>query len=80
MVGGDESLKDPIFRAMIRAGELAGEVYLATDNSSGKVVAVAVWFPPGISLFNSSDFFFVYSTSTHSFAEKNRGLWVLTIS
>ncbi|KAJ7510317.1 hypothetical protein B0H11DRAFT_1958498 [Mycena galericulata] len=55
MVGGDESLKDPIFRAMIRAGELAGEVYLATDNSSGKVVAVAVWFPSGVSLFDSEE-------------------------
>jgi hypothetical protein len=54
MVGGDESLKDPIFRAMIRAGELAGEVYFATDNDSHKVVGIAVWFPPGKSLFDSS--------------------------
>ncbi|KAJ6577323.1 hypothetical protein B0H19DRAFT_553612 [Mycena capillaripes] len=50
MVGGDESLKDPIFRAMIRAGELAGEVYFAIDNISNKVVGVAIWFPPGKSL------------------------------
>ncbi|KAJ7650623.1 acyl-CoA N-acyltransferase [Roridomyces roridus] len=55
MVGGDESLKDPIFRAMIRAGELAGQVYLATDDDSGKVVAVAVWYPPGTALFNSEE-------------------------
>ncbi|KAJ7454834.1 hypothetical protein FB451DRAFT_656051 [Mycena latifolia] len=54
MVGGDESLKDSIFRAMILAGELAGEVYLATD-SSNKVVAIAVWFPPGKSLFDSEE-------------------------
>ncbi|KAJ7116333.1 hypothetical protein C8R44DRAFT_792209 [Mycena epipterygia] len=53
MVGGDETLKDPIFRAMIRAAELEGEVYFATDSS--KVVAVAVWFPPGKSLFNSEE-------------------------
>ncbi|KAJ7914870.1 hypothetical protein B0H13DRAFT_2001438 [Mycena leptocephala] len=55
MVGGDESLKDPIFRAMIRAGELAGEVYFATDNDSHKVVGIAVWFPPGKSLFDSEE-------------------------
>jgi len=59
MVGGDESLKDPIFRAILRAGELAGEVYLATDNSSNKVVGVAVWFPPGRTLFDSSDAFYL---------------------
>ncbi|KAJ7039530.1 hypothetical protein C8F04DRAFT_1085594 [Mycena alexandri] len=53
MVGGDESLKDPIFRAMIRAGELAGEVYFATDDNTQQVVGVAVWFPPGKSLFES---------------------------
>ncbi|KAJ6570246.1 hypothetical protein DFH09DRAFT_425251 [Mycena vulgaris] len=55
MVGGDESLKDPIFRAMILASELAGEIYLATDSTSDKVVAVALWFPPGKSLFDSEE-------------------------
>ncbi|KAJ7746594.1 hypothetical protein B0H16DRAFT_1421514 [Mycena metata] len=55
MVGGDESLKDPIFRAMIRAGELAGEVYFATDDDTQQVVGVAVWFPPGTSLFESEE-------------------------
>ncbi|KAF8207231.1 acyl-CoA N-acyltransferase [Mycena galopus ATCC 62051] len=55
MVGGDEHLKALIWRAMIRAGLLAGEVYFAIDNSSHKVVGVAVWFPPGNSLFDSAE-------------------------
>ncbi|KAF7330357.1 N-acetyltransferase domain-containing protein [Mycena venus] len=55
MVGGDESLKAAIWRAMIRAGLLDGEVYFATDDSSHKVVGVAVWFPPGKSLFDSEE-------------------------
>ncbi|KAJ7116334.1 hypothetical protein C8R44DRAFT_792212 [Mycena epipterygia] len=55
MVGGDEKLKDPIFRAMIRAGETDGQVWLTTDSSSNKVVAVAVCFPPGKSLFDSEE-------------------------
>ncbi|KAJ6629286.1 hypothetical protein B0H10DRAFT_1359576 [Mycena sp. CBHHK59/15] len=55
MVGDDDSLKDPVFRAMIRAGELDGEVYLATEIGSMKVVGVAVWFPPGKSLFATEE-------------------------
>ncbi|KAJ7352499.1 hypothetical protein DFH08DRAFT_859145 [Mycena albidolilacea] len=55
MVGGNESLKTLIWSAMIRAGLLAGEVYFAIDNSSKKVVGVAVWFPPGKSLFDSEE-------------------------
>ncbi|KAJ6448893.1 hypothetical protein C8R45DRAFT_1114959 [Mycena sanguinolenta] len=54
MVGGDEELKTQIWRAMIRAGLLAGEVYFALD-SSHKVLGVAVWFPPGKSLFDSEE-------------------------
>ncbi|KAJ7844407.1 hypothetical protein B0H14DRAFT_2776814 [Mycena olivaceomarginata] len=55
MVGGNESLKALIWRAMIHASLLAGEVYFATDNSSHKVVGVALWFPPGKSLFDSEE-------------------------
>lgn len=72
MVGGDEKLKDPIFRAMIRAAELEGEVYFATD--SGNVVAVAVWFPPGKSLFDSSVMFFNLKPSNMSRREEQRAL------
>ncbi|KAJ6630985.1 hypothetical protein B0H10DRAFT_2207371 [Mycena sp. CBHHK59/15] len=55
MVGDDDSLKGPVFRAMIRAGELDGEVYLATEIGSMKAVGVAVWFPPGKSLFATEE-------------------------
>lgn len=50
MVGGDETLKDALFRCMIRAAEVAGETYIVTD-TTGKLVAIAVWFPPGQTLF-----------------------------
>lgn len=50
MVGGDKKLADPLFRSMIRAGEVAGEIYIVTDIAN-KLVAIAVWFPPGTTLF-----------------------------
>ncbi|KAJ7671663.1 hypothetical protein DFH06DRAFT_1366923 [Mycena polygramma] len=56
MVGGDNAdLKGQIFRAMMRAGELDGEVYFAINNSSNQVVGVAVWFPPGKLLFDTKE-------------------------
>ncbi|KAF7316948.1 N-acetyltransferase domain-containing protein [Mycena chlorophos] len=54
MVGGDQSLKSVIFRAMTRAGELEGEVYFATENATGKIIGIAIWFPPGTALFGSA--------------------------
>ncbi|KAJ7284605.1 hypothetical protein C8J57DRAFT_697772 [Mycena rebaudengoi] len=55
MTGGDETLKGELFRAMIRAANIAGEIYLATDPSSNKIVAFTLWFPPGTSLFDSEE-------------------------
>ncbi|KAJ6460370.1 hypothetical protein C8R47DRAFT_994075 [Mycena vitilis] len=56
MVGGDNAdLKGQIFRAMMRAGELGGEVYFAIDDGSNQVVGVAVWFPPGKLLFDTEE-------------------------
>ncbi|KAJ7220011.1 hypothetical protein GGX14DRAFT_559824 [Mycena pura] len=81
MVGGVESLKDPIMRAILRAGELDGQVYLATDVTSQKVVGVAVWFPPGNMLFSTpqqralgfDDFMKQLSPQTKSFWEDSYG-------
>lgn len=53
MVGGDDTLKPFIFRAMLRAGELSGEIHLVTETNSDKMVAVAIGFPPGKSLFDT---------------------------
>lgn len=50
MVGEDTSLKDPLFRCMIRAGTLAGKTYLAIDESE-QIVGLAVWLKPGETLF-----------------------------
>lgn len=53
MVGGDKSLKDLLFSAMIRAGHLAGKFYVATETTTNKTVAFAVWFPPGQGLWET---------------------------
>ncbi|KAJ7263745.1 hypothetical protein C8J57DRAFT_1070330, partial [Mycena rebaudengoi] len=55
VAGGDEILKGELFRAMIRAANIAGEIYVATDASSNKIVAFTLWFPPGTSLFDSEE-------------------------
>jgi hypothetical protein len=65
---------------MIRAGLLAGEVYFATDNSSNKVVGVAVWFPPGKSLFDSSDLSSFIQYSSNMSPGKSSERWDLMTS
>lgn len=47
MTGGNKSLVGPLFRAMIRACELAGRVYIATVADTGAVAGLALWFAPG---------------------------------
>jgi hypothetical protein len=50
-VGGNRDLEEPLIKSMIRAGLLLGEVYVAVDDF-GKILAVAVWSPPGDLLFS----------------------------
>jgi len=49
--GGNKDLEDSLFRSMTRAGVLMGGVYFAVDES-GKILAVAMWSPPGDVLFS----------------------------
>ncbi|CAA7270044.1 unnamed protein product [Cyclocybe aegerita] len=63
LTGGDPSLIGPQFRAIIAAGHLAGEVYIASAKLSSSdahaekdvPVAVAVWFPPRTSLWSTEE-------------------------
>lgn len=53
MVGGDDSLLDPLFRAMIRCGALEGKLIIATDDAE-RAIGVSVWFGPGHTIFATS--------------------------
>jgi hypothetical protein len=54
MTGGNKSLVGPLFRAMIRACQLAGRVYIATVIDTGSIAGLALWFPPGKVLWQKS--------------------------
>ncbi|KAG2105165.1 hypothetical protein BD769DRAFT_1504586 [Suillus cothurnatus] len=54
MTGGNKSLEGPLFRAMIRACQLAGRVYIATVIDTGAIAGLALWFPPGQVLWEKS--------------------------
>ncbi|KAG0700585.1 hypothetical protein DFH29DRAFT_1080605 [Suillus ampliporus] len=54
MTGGNKSLEGPLFRAMITACQLAGELYLATVIDTGVICGIALWFPPGKTLWEKS--------------------------
>ncbi|KAG2750436.1 hypothetical protein P692DRAFT_20831936 [Suillus brevipes Sb2] len=53
MTGGNKSLVGPLFRAMIRACQLAGRVYTATVIDTGAIAGLALWFPPGTALWQN---------------------------
>ncbi|KAF8817269.1 hypothetical protein BYT27DRAFT_7201705 [Phlegmacium glaucopus] len=51
--GNDPVATELLVRAVVAAGLMAGEVYAAYDGElDGKVVGVAVWFPPGREMFD----------------------------
>ncbi|KAG1742450.1 hypothetical protein EDB19DRAFT_1701110 [Suillus lakei] len=53
MTGGNKSLQGPLFRAMIRACLLVGEVYIATVIDTSAIAGITLWFPPGKALWDS---------------------------
>ncbi|EPQ52571.1 hypothetical protein GLOTRDRAFT_46618, partial [Gloeophyllum trabeum ATCC 11539] len=55
LVGGDWSLHSPLFRAMIRASALEGEIYVVKDPESKVIVSSGFWFPPRRELFGTED-------------------------
>lgn len=52
LTAGNPTLVAPMARSIIRAGALAGEVYLATDQKDG-VVGFSVWMSPGKDMFTT---------------------------
>jgi hypothetical protein len=76
MTGGNKSLEGPLFRAMIRACQLAGKVYTATVIDTGAIAGLALWFPPGKVLWQKSVAIIAgYTTSliVRSDAQRNLG-------
>ena len=51
MLGGDLSLRDEMYAAMIRATLLEGAVYVV--EVEGRVVSLALWFRKPMSLFGT---------------------------
>ncbi|PPQ80302.1 hypothetical protein CVT26_008830 [Gymnopilus dilepis] len=54
MTGGNKDLESLLFRAMTRAGALAGHLYVLESHQEG-ILSVALWYPPGRKLFGSEE-------------------------
>jgi hypothetical protein len=51
--GNDPVATEALMRAVVAAGVMAGEVYVACDGRGDEnIVGVAVWFPPGREMFD----------------------------
>ncbi|KIJ30506.1 hypothetical protein M422DRAFT_187010 [Sphaerobolus stellatus SS14] len=58
MIGGNNALRLPLFRALIPAGALDRETYVVVDEK-GKIVSYVLWFAPGRSLFQTYAFHYL---------------------
>ncbi|KAF8171461.1 hypothetical protein BJ912DRAFT_995563 [Pholiota molesta] len=49
MTGGNETLREPFFRAMTRATAVGGSIYVVSDadGSDSDILSVGMWFGPG---------------------------------
>jgi len=52
MTGGNDELRAPLFRSMVRAGALEGSFYIANDGSE-KIFSIGIWFGPGKMMFGT---------------------------
>ncbi|KAG1847584.1 hypothetical protein F4604DRAFT_1726134 [Suillus subluteus] len=81
MTGGNKSLEGPLFRAMIRACQLAGRVYIATVIDTGAIAGLALWFPPGKVLWqNDAQRNLGFDQFLESLSPKTREWWINTYS
>ncbi|PCH35850.1 hypothetical protein WOLCODRAFT_140107 [Wolfiporia cocos MD-104 SS10] len=55
LCGGDARLVGPLARAMLCAGALAGELYIATDIGDEQPIGYTMWMPPGQELFSTPE-------------------------
>ncbi|KAF9480764.1 hypothetical protein BDN70DRAFT_594765 [Pholiota conissans] len=54
MTGGNRELEGPLFKAMLRAGGLAGHLYVL-ENELREVLSIALWFGPGTVMFDTEE-------------------------
>ncbi|KAL4266787.1 hypothetical protein AB1N83_004747 [Pleurotus pulmonarius] len=54
-VGNDPTLNVSYHRAQMIAATMAGKIVVAEDAQDESVIGVALWFPPGITMFASED-------------------------
>jgi hypothetical protein len=52
MTGGNRNLEDLLFRSIVRAGGLAGHLYVV-ENVAGQILSVALWYAPGSIMFGT---------------------------
>ncbi|KAF8196090.1 hypothetical protein BJ912DRAFT_1056516 [Pholiota molesta] len=52
MTGGDDALRAPLFRSMIRAAAVEGSFYVANDGSD-EIFTIGIWFGPGRQMFST---------------------------
>lgn len=52
MIGGDNSLVEPLFRSMLRCAALDG-IFIIATNKAEQIVGVSIWFGPGSILFGT---------------------------
>ncbi|KAF8172142.1 hypothetical protein BJ912DRAFT_994365 [Pholiota molesta] len=54
MTGGNRNLEDLLFRSIVRAGGLAGHLYVV-ENVAGQILSVAMWYAPGSIMFGTEE-------------------------
>lgn len=76
--GGDASLDEPMWRAMICAGFYSGAVYVSSDSSVlDPIMSIGVWFGPGNVLYATWGVIFILNLlNIIAFKAKNNVLWV----
>jgi len=52
MIGGREELRDLLFRSMVRAGGLDGDLRVV-ENENGDIVSMSLWFEPGVMMWGT---------------------------
>ncbi|TFK51045.1 hypothetical protein OE88DRAFT_1808553 [Heliocybe sulcata] len=55
MLGGNWSIHHMLFRGMVRASELAGEIYVVRNADKTRILSCGFWFRPGTGLFGTEE-------------------------
>ncbi|KAF8520739.1 hypothetical protein BU17DRAFT_46256 [Hysterangium stoloniferum] len=87
MIGGNEMLREPLFRAMIGAGAVEGSFFTVSD-STDNVVSIGIWFKPGKVMMDSeaqqkagwTEFYNAISPETQDWWMKEKGSSTMLIA